>query len=391
MRVVHILPALLTGGAQMMLVKLLETARGGETEQLVVALSPGGGLWGRAAATGAEVRDLGLRPGELSLKALGRLAMTLRRWRPDVVHGWMYHGNLAALLAARLSGRRLPVLWNVRHSLHDPALEKRATRLVIKAGAPLSHLTDAIVYNSSVSMEQHQAHGYARRGEVIPNGFDAERFRPEPLAAGRLRETLGLGPERRLIGLVARYHPMKDHANLITAAGRLLTQGLDPHLVLLGEGVTAANGELAGLIAAQGLEGRASLLGERPDVAQLVPALDALVLCSAWGEGFPNVLGEAMACGIPCVATDVGDCRALLAGIGAVVPPRNSEALAAALARTLRLPASRRAQLAAAGRERIEREFSLAAIADRYGRLYERLAGPTLASRGRARVKASYP
>lgn len=373
MRIAHVMPALTTGGAQAMLAKLLEAGAGGP-HQLVVTLRPGGGLWPRIAATGVGLVELGLRPGELSLQALLRLATLLRRWRPDLVHGWMYHGNLAAFLAARLAGRSVPVLWNIRHSLHDLALEKAATRAVIRAGVPLSHLVAGVIYNSFLSADQHRAHGYAhRRAEVIPNGFDTELFRPDPTAGPRLRQQFGLPPGSAIVGIVARYHPMKDHASLVQAASRLRGEGFDLRLVMVGENMTADNAELTTMLAGAGLADQAVLLGERHDVAQLVAGFDVAVLCSAWGEGFPNALGEAMACGVPCIATDVGDCRRLLAAGGIVVTPRNPAELAAALHAILRLPPAARAQLGAAGRQRITREFGLDAIADRYERLYARL------------------
>ena len=164
---------------------------------------------------------------------------------------------------------------------------------------------------------------------------------------------------------------------MLRAAGQLADEGIDLELVLVGEGVTGTNTALLDLTRAAGLAGRVHLLGERSDVPAIMAALDVLVLCSAWGEGFPNVLGEAMACGVPCVATDVGDCRMILAGLGELVPPREPEALAAALRRMLDLPAARRLELGAAGRRRVATDFSLPAAAARYRRLYQRLATGT--------------
>ena len=376
MRIVHVVPALVTGGAQTMLAKLLESEADAQ-DQLVVALRPGGGLWDRIAATGAKVESLGLTPGQVSPAALWRLARLARGWRADVVHGWMYHGNLAAQLAAGLTDWRIPVIWNIRHSLHDLAAEKPATRRIIRFGAPVSRFAAEIVYNSAVSVAQHQACGYAATAEVIPNGFDLDRFRPDAAARAAFRTALGLDGATRLVGLIARDHPMKDHASMLRAAGQLADEGIDLELVLVGEGVTGTNTALLDLTRAAGLAGRVHLLGERSDVPAIMAALDVLVLCSAWGEGFPNVLGEAMACGVPCVATDVGDCRMILAGLGELVPPREPEALAAALRRMLDLPAARRLELGAAGRRRVATDFSLPAAAARYRRLYQRLATGT--------------
>ena len=142
-------------------------------------------------ATGARVEHLGLTPGQLSPSAIWRLARLLRDWRTDIVHGWMYHGNLAALLGGGLGIRRRPVIWNIRHSVHDLAAEKPATRRVIWMGAPMSYCASQIVYNSALSAEQHRALGYAKRAEVIPNGFDTDRFRPDPIARAAVRNCWG--------------------------------------------------------------------------------------------------------------------------------------------------------------------------------------------------------
>lgn len=369
-----------------MLAKLLEAGAGGP-EQLVVSLRPEGGLRARIEATGAELVDLGLSPGEISPKALVDLARRLRRWRPDLVHGWMYHGNLAAMLAGWLAGRRPPIIWNIRHSLHDLGHEKRGTRAVIRVGARLSPFASTVIYNAYVSARQHEALGYASgRAEIIPNGFDTGLFRPEPEVRAAWRARLGVSPSTLLVGHVARYHPMKDHASLIRAAGQLAAKGVDLFLVMVGEGVTPQNEELASVVASAGLAKRVALLGERSDIPEIVPAFDLAVLCSAWGEGFPNVLGEAMACGVPCVATDVGDCGHLLTVGGTLVPGCDPEALAAAMEHLLRLPEDRRRDIGAAGRERVEREFALSAIAQRYTTLYGRLVDATRRSQDTAKI-----
>ena len=128
------------------------------------------------------------------------------------------------------------------------------------------------------------------------------------------------------------------------------------------------------LVRSAGLGGRVHLLGERTDMPAIFAALDVAVLCSAWGEGFPNAIGEAMACGVPCVATDVGDCRMILAGHGEIIAPRDPPALAAALKRLVQLPPERRREIGQSARRRIAAEFSLPAVAARYRRLYQRLA-----------------
>lgn len=374
MRVAHVTTALVTGGAQSMLAKLIEAGRDSHQE-LVVSLVPGGGLRDRVAAAGASVRDLGLAPGRVSAAALWHLARLLREWRPDVIHGWMYHGNLAALLGARVTSTRVPVIWNIRHSLHDLQLEKRATRFAIRIGSPLARLASAVVFNSAVSATQHTSLGYrCRTVAVIPNGFDAARFRPNLSAREQLRAECRVDPDTFVIGHVARHHPMKDHHTLFRAAAALKDRGINVKILLAGEGITPDNRSLQLQIRSAGLAASAVLLGERADMPDVMAALDVLVLCSAWGEGFPNVIGEAMAVGIPCVATDVGDCRSLLGGIGSVVPPGDVDALVKSLAELASLSAEQRSVIGLASRERIVRDYALPAIARRYHSLYRGLA-----------------
>jgi glycosyltransferase involved in cell wall biosynthesis len=297
----------------------------------------------------------------------------------------MYHGNLAASLAGAGSSRRAPVLWNIRYSLDQAIAPNRLTRLLVRAGAPLSRTATRIVYNSVASATQHERLGYdAGRRTVIPNGVDTERFRPDPTAGARLRALLEVGPDVPLVGTFARFDPMKDHATLLMAASRLRGRGRPVHLVLAGSGVDGSNVALGEAVEAAGLTGCVSLLGVREDVDALMPGLNLFALPSAYGEAFPNVLIEAMAAGVPCVATDVGDCAAILAGTGSIVPPRDPERLAAGIESLLALlPKERQARVAAA-RSRVLAEFALADIAERYLDLYTNV----LATRGSSRRTA---
>jgi glycosyltransferase involved in cell wall biosynthesis len=289
----------------------------------------------------------------------------------------MYHGNTAASLVGLLQLAATPVFWTVHYSLDQAIAPNRLTRWLVRAGAPLSRTVARIVYCSAASAGQHEALGYdPRRRVVIPNGVDVDRFRPDPAAGARLRALLGVQPDVPLVGTFARYDPMKDHANLLAAVARLRARGRPVHLVLAGSGATADNGALQDSVAAAGLAGRVSLLGVRDDVDALMPGLNLFVLPSAYGEAFPNVLIEAMAAGVPCVATDLGDCATILGETGLAVPPRDPDRLAAAMERLLAAPEAERAWRAEAARGRVLAEFSLPSVAERYLDLYTR----TLAS-----------
>jgi glycosyltransferase involved in cell wall biosynthesis len=281
----------------------------------------------------------------------------------------MYHGNLAALLARPAS--RPPVLWNIRQSLTDLGRERPLTALAIRAGARLSPQAARIIYNSRASARQHEAIGYdPRRTVVIPNGFDTARFQPALAARDTLVARLGVGRETIVVGHVARFHPMKNHLGFLRAAAMVVAAVPRTIFVLAGQGVDSSNRSLTSAIARLGLTGKVHLLGALDDVPALMAGLDLLCSPSGWGEGFPNVLGEALAAGVPCVATDVGDSAWIVGGAGLVVPPGDDAALAAALTDLIRAPSEVRKALGVEGRRRVQQEFTLEAIAARYEDLY---------------------
>jgi glycosyltransferase involved in cell wall biosynthesis len=285
----------------------------------------------------------------------------------------MYHGNLGALYGARGTGR--PVLWNIRQSLGRLADEKTGTALAIRAGALLSRQVRVIVYNSRVSASQHERLGYvADRTRLLPNGFDTQRFRPDPDARGRLRLRIGAPPQARVVGMIARFHPMKDHANFLAAMAQLLPNDPSLHVVLAGTGVVASNEPFARLLPGDPWDARIHALGEESDVAPLLAGLDVCALSSARSEGFPNVVGEALACAVPCVVTDSGDAAEVLGEAGEVVAPGDPAAFAAAVRRLLDLAPERRMRLGQAGRDRIMRDYAIESVARRYESLYQEVA-----------------
>lgn len=374
LRVAHVITDLDVGGAQMVLVRLLERFDRERFASSVISLTSGGALAERAAGAGATVVSLGMRVGRPSARALMRLAAEMRRFDPHVVQGWMYHGNLAAWLASRLLARRPAVAWNIRQSLATLDHEKPLTRLVIRLGARLSRRVDRIVDNSEASIAQHVAVGFdAERFELIPNGFDTAQFAPDAAAYAALRRSLGLSADARIVGMVGRRHPVKGHGVLLQAAARLAHGGVDCRFVLVGPGVSSDDRDLVRQIRDVGVEDRIHLLGARHDVDRLIPAFDVLACPSLWAEGFPNAVGEAMACGVPCVVSDTGDCAALVAADGVVVPTGKPDALADAIADLLRLPAAERRTLGERARRRVVERYDLAAAARAYERLYQGL------------------
>lgn len=322
----------------------------------------------RVRSAGAILTCLGMRPERPDPRALWRLREILRALRPDVIHAWMYHANLMATLAALGTG--VPVLWGIRQSLYDLRREKTNTRLVIFANRVLSSRPVGILYNSFTSAAQHEAFGFqSAKRLVIPNGFDVQRFHADSGARARVRAELSIAPDALAIGLVARWHPMKDQANFLRAAALLARSHLDVVFVLVGNGLDLGNLELSALVSFLDLKDRIRLCGRRGDMPAINVALD-IASSSSWGEAFPNTIGEAMACEVPCVATDVGDVREIISDTGVVVPPRDPEALCRGWQELAALPEAERRDKGRRARQRIVERYSLTVMASRYADLY---------------------
>ena len=223
----------------------------------------------------------------------------------------------------------------------------------------------------------HADFGYAEeKMVVIPNGFDCREFRPCVEARTAVRRELGIPDDAPIIGLVGRYDPQKDHANFLRAAGILHQLVPDAYFMLVGAEITWDNKDIADLAHSVGIGDRVRLLGTRDDIARLISALD-LAASSSCSEGFPNVIGEAMASGVPCVVTNVGDSARIVSEYGLVVPRRDPAAMAAACHSILRKDRHYREQLGLAARAHIERTFPLSSTIDRYQELYLECARTT--------------
>jgi len=369
--VLYVISDLSVGGAEMMLYKLLAETDRTRFEPVVVSLMEGGTLRSRVEALGVKVHTVGVSPKLPTPLDLWRLVRLTRRLDPDLVVGWMYHSCLAVQLAGLFSKSKAAALWSIHYSVGPLAAEKRLTAAVIRACAWLSRMPRRIIYVSRDGRAKHGPVGFStENGCVIPNGVDAEAFKPSAEARASVRAELGIDDGALLVGMVSRYHPMKDHANFLRAAALLSERHAGAHFMLVGRGADDDNAELRGLINELGLGGRTHLLGERHDVPRLTAALDIFSL-SSYCESFPNVIGEAMACAVPCVVTDVGDAAWIVGETGRVVPVRDSRSLAQAWAEMVARGAEGRAALGRAARARACEMFPVKAIVRRYETLYE--------------------
>jgi glycosyltransferase involved in cell wall biosynthesis len=351
-RVVHIITALGSGGAERVLY-FVASAGGREVRHTVISLTDEGLYGPKLRDAGVEVACLGMQRGRSPIADFLALRRHIRRLQPDVVMTWLYHADLMGTLAARLAGVR-QIIWNIRCSDMDFARYAPTTRRIVKLLARLSRLPLAVATNSDAGRRAHEALGYRpKRWVYLPNGYDTDVWKPDAEDRARARRELGFSDTDRVIGLIARVDPQKDHVTFLAAAGELLANRGDLRVLLVGRGT----GELA---VPEELRSRTVAVGERTDVAHLVRANDLLVSASAYGEGFPNVIGEAMASGVPCIATDVGDSALVVGDTGRIVAPRDPAALAGAIGALLDLPQEELRELGKRARARIEAEFSIA-------------------------------
>lgn len=359
-----------TGGAEQMLYKLLTTAelRSGSA---VVSLTGRGTFARKIERLGVPVLTLGMNLGMPNPFALLTLSHYWRQHNPDLVQGWMYHGNLATTLSAMHLKSTVPHCWNVRHSLHDLSCEKLVHRIFIRAGAVFSRFPRSIVYNSTTAMQQHEKLGYSSlTSHFIPNGFDCARYRPDPRSRRRVRHCLGLQNATVAVGLVARYHPSKGHDLFLQAAVEVQQGHPDVMFVLAGRGVDDPNGKLWQMVTRDFSHLNVRLLGER-DARVLLPGLDILAVASVSGDSFSNVIGEAMACGVPVVTTDVGDCARLVTKFGVAVPAGDSSRLAKGIHQLIDHGAEGRAALGRVARSQCQESYSIEQIARQYRAHYE--------------------
>lgn len=336
----------------------------------VISLLSMGDVGPRLVAAGIKVRVLGLRRSPAALLDLVRLVLWLRKAGPRaVVQTWMYHGDLVGGLAATLAGQR-KIVWNVRQTGLDLRDIGRATRLVVRACGLVSRwLPTRIVANAQAAVTSHAAVGYdTNRFVVIPNGFDTSTFSRDLQSRHALRQAWGIAEHELAIGMVARLDPQKDHGNFVATAAIVAKELPSTRFVLVGRGVTQS-ALLSRQISEAGLLQRFVLEEQHRDVPRVMNALDIFCLSSRT-EGFPNVLGEAMACETPSVTTDAGDARNLIGNDMLVARVEDPSELAQCILRIGRLPESRRRELGRQQRARVVGTFGIARIWRQYRSLY---------------------
>ena len=372
--VTHIIVDLKAEGAQSVLYRLLSGMDGTQFTSRVITLTDVGQLAPRIVDLGIPVISLGMQHGKFSPIKFFKLISMLRADETHVIQTWMYHADLLGGLAAKLAGKN-NIIWNIRHS-NFVKRSKQSTVWVRQIAAWLSGwLPDRIIVNAHSAWKIHADLGYDDdKMLVIPNGFDLDTFHSDPDAKESVHAELGIAPETRIVGMVARFALQKDHRTFLRAAAKLAK--IDPGVVFLlcGDQIDWANEALMTWIEDVNLRDRMHLLGHREDIPRLLAAFDIATLSSSHGEAFPNVVAEAMACEIPCVVTNSGDAAEIVGETGFVVPAKDPEALADAWEKIFALSNDDRYALGRAARLRVENNYQLSDTIKQYEKIYSAFA-----------------
>ncbi|MGC3895540.1 glycosyltransferase family 4 protein [Pseudomonas urmiensis] len=376
MKVLHVIVGLNVGGAELMLKRLIESQKNlPGYEHSVISLTGPGVIGPQLMEQGVRVRCLEMK-GPFGLpRVFFQLWTEMRSLRPAIVQTWMYHSDLLGGLAARAAGIR-NLIWGIRTTDLEKG-GKFTTRLIRKLCAYLSDKVPAkIVCAAEASRQAHIAVGYdPQRMVVIPNGFDLSRLRTTVDQRRTLRSSLSLSEHHLVIGSLGRFNPVKDQANFIAATAMLAKLNPSLRFLMVGRDLTLENEVLTTLLDRTGCSDRYILLGERADAAVCLSAMDIFCLHSRT-EGFPNVLGEAMAVGVPSVVTNVGDSALLLGGHGIVVPAQDALALSCGLQRMIELSPEERKLLSEKAKRRITDGFTMERSSRRFRQLYDDLSTP---------------
>lgn len=375
---VYIITSLSVGGAQKALLNLTSSTFSRDYPPVVISLIQTDGLQEQFAQAGVPVYEMAINKLSHLLLLPWRLWSLIKYLQPQVIHGWMHHGNIVAVLAWLFAGFKPTLLWGIHHTPEKATTERWQHALVLTLGRWLSCLPAATLYVSRRSLERHRELNYDMSGaQVIVNGITINKKVDGDEEKAQLKVELGIPSDCAVIGSLTRFVPEKDIPNLLDAIRICKQHREQVFFILAGEGMDANNPQLQTLITQSGCGDVVRLLGVRRDTEHLLNIMDIATLSSC-REALPLFLVEAMAAGVPCVATDVGDIAECIGKTGVVVPKQNPNRLAAAWARILALSPGERQQLGQQAQAQIKQHYSLDAVVEQYRKLLAILATKTV-------------
>ncbi len=331
MKILFLIRALNQGGAQRQLITTASALQKRGYNTSVCVFYAGGSLDDELRKTGVPLHSLEKKNRRDIIRFFISLLGYVKKERPDIIHSYLDVGNILSALI-KIFMPKIRIIWGIRSSNMDMKQYDWLWRTAGFVEKHLAGLADLIIVNSKAGLDYSADHGLPRKKMiVISNGIDTERFIPAPEAGEKIRSEWNVQTDDILVGLVARMDPKKDHMTFLSAAGQVVRQCPGVKFVCVGRGEKAEQERLEKACSDKGLEGKVIWAGLRSDMPAVYNAFDILCLSSGFGEGFPNVIGEAMSCGVPCVATDVGDSAMIIGRAGIVVPPSNHKKLAAGI------------------------------------------------------------
>ena len=358
--ITHIITGLEKGGAERFLYNLLASNFNGQIKNNVISLMSEGYYGPLLKEKNISLQCLNMNRGQINFNSLKKLINILKNQKPDILQGWMYHGNLAALFATFMLKKKTKLIWNIRLTLEVFSEMKFKTRLAIKVGALFSKKPNAIIYNSNRSILQHRKIGFSKSNDYfIPNGFNIEEWQPNESIRYKVRKSLDISNDTKVIGYVGRGEKQKDLPNLFKAFDIVKKNHSDIILIAVGKNLKKYALNMDRII----------FLGERSDIQRIMNSFDLLCLSSK-AEGFPNVIGEAMLTEIPCVTTDTGDAKEIVGETGWVVPVNSPLLLAKCIEKVIKIPSDKFKKYGKNAREKIIKNYDINFIKNEYISLY---------------------
>ena len=365
----HIITSLSVGGAETMLLRLIKHKPDLAKSTIVISLTDNGEIGRILESLGASVICLGMHNWSSIFKALFKLKKIIQNEKPDIIHTWMYHANILGGIAAFIAKNK-NIIWSIRRSefTRDESL---STFIVMRIGAIFSNVIPKVVVCVAESgLENHQKYGYKPDNMiVIPNGFDLEQLKPDQVIRKEIRKELNIYDDEVVIGCVGRFHESKGYEILIASSMEVIKLHKKVRYLLIGRDLDQQNIILMEWLNNTGFSDHFLLAGEKHNVSDYMSAMDIFCLSSIT-EGFPNVLGEAMASELPCVATSVGDVQKITGNNAILVQPNDKKLLTKGLCEMLNMDKKKRHRMGLIGRKKIEQEYPTKLACERHFNLY---------------------
>jgi len=361
------------GGAETQLSVLARGLNPDRFRVTVLCYYGGGALEAALSQAGIEVINLAKKGRWDIVGFFVRLVFQLRAVRPDILHCFLGPSNVLGMMAGSIVSIG-KIVWSIRASAVDMTYYDPSWKLLFGIERYLSRFAHVIIANSHAGKAHHVAQGFpGDKILVVSNGIDTAKYQHNPAAGRKFREGCGFDGEVALIGLVTRIDPMKDHSTFLRAAALISAERDDVQFICVGTGAPNYIADMKSLSNSLELQDRVHWLGECNNMVEVLSAIGIATSSSAFGEGFSNALGEAMSCGLPCVATDIGDSSLILGDLGKIVPPRDPAALAAGWREILALDPATEDSLRNKCRERIVGNFSVPAMVKATEQIYGKI------------------